>query len=213
MKIALFEETSKENYKQSFVEFDFFMEKKGNLYETLKKISNDLECLNIPFVVCGAMALNFHGRMRMTVDVDILINGHDLKKVHTNLIGSGYVQQFRNSKGIRNTETGVKIDFIIAGQYPGDGKEKPIVFSDPRKVKTEKDDSGINYISLKEFIELKLASGMSSVARGKDLSDVFELIRELKLAREFSLELNPYVQDQYLKLWDGQEEEAGFNSL
>ena len=213
MRASLFEEVSKKNYKQSFIEFDFFMKKEGNLYNTLKKISEKLEGLNIPFVICGAMALNFYGRMRMTVDIDILINGYDLKKIHENLIGRGYIRQFKNSKGIRDTATGVKIDFIIAGQYPGDGKEKPIIFSDPTKVPTEKDDLGIKYIGIKDFIELKLASGMTSVIRGKDLSDVFELIIILKLPREFGFQINPYVQDQYFKLWDSQKEETGFNSL
>ncbi len=213
MKVPLYEKIAKENYRQSFVEFDFFMKKEGNLYGTLKKISNKLDSLGIPFTVCGAMALNFYGKMRMTVDVDILINNRDLKEIHENLIGRGYVQQFKKSKGIRDTETGVKIDFIIAGQYPGDGREKPIIFSDPTKVRTEEDDFGIKYIGLKEFIELKLASGMTAVSRGKDLSDVFELIKELNLSRDYGLKLNPYVQDQYLKLWDSQEEETDFNII
>lgn len=211
MKVSLYEKIAKENYEQSFVEFDFFMKKEGTLYETLKKIANKLDSLSIPFVVCGAMALNFHGRMRMTVDIDILINKEDLRKIHDNLIGRGYLQQFKKSKGLRDTETGVKIDFILAGQYPGDGKEKPIVFSKPTELKTEKDDFGIKYVGLKDFIELKLASGMTSVSRGKDLSDVFELIKESKLSREFGFKLNSYVQEQYFILWDSQEEETSFN--
>ncbi|ODS32758.1 MAG: hypothetical protein SCARUB_02078 [Candidatus Scalindua rubra] len=213
IKVQMFEKIAKENYKQSFVEVDLFMKKEGNLYETLKKISKNLECLNIPFVICGAMALNYYGRMRMTIDIDILIKGDDLRKIHENLIGRGYVQQFENSKGIRDTETGVKIDFVIAGQYPGDKKEKPIVFPDPNEIKIEKDDFGVKYIGLREFIELKLASGMTSVTRGKDLSDVFELIKELNLPRKFGFQLNVYVQDQFFKLWDSQEEETGFNSM
>lgn len=207
----MFEKTAKKDYKQSFIEFDLFMKKEGSLYETLRKISQKLEHLNVPHVICGAMALNYYGRMRMTVDIDILISEGDLKRIHENLVGKGYSQQFKNSKGIRDAETGVRIDFIFAGQYPGDGKEKPVIFPDPADVRTERDDCGINYIGLKEFVELKLASGMTSVVRGKDLSDVFELIKGLKLLREFGLQLNQYVQDQYFKLWDSQGEDTGFN--
>lgn len=213
MKVSLFEETAKKNFKQSFIEFDLFMKKEGNLYVTQKKIFKELERLNIPYAICGAMALNYYGKMRMTVDVDILINMCDLKKLHKNLVGKGYLRQFRNSKGIRDVETGVKIDFVIAGQYPGDGKEKPVMFPDPTEIRLEKDDSGIKYIGLKDFIELKLASGMTSDARGKDLSDVFELINERKLPKEFGNQLRLYVREQYFKLWDHRKEEDNFNTL
>ena len=53
------------------------------------------------------------------------------------------------------------------------------------------------------LIELKLASGMTSAGRLKDLGDVQELIKTLDLPRDFADELHAFVRDKYVELWDG----------
>ena len=64
----------------------------------------------------------------------------------------------------------------MAGQYPGDGKPKPVAFPDPASAAIEID--GVKYLKLDKLIELKLASGMTGgVNRMKDLVDVVELIQ------------------------------------
>jgi hypothetical protein len=50
-------------------------------------------------------------------------------------------------------------------------------------------------------IELKLASGISSPGRLKDLADVQELVRLLRLPEDFSKQLQPLVQEKYIELW------------
>lgn len=52
-----------------------------------------------------------------------------------------------------------------------------------------------------KLIELKLASGMTAAHRLRDLADVLELIRVLRLPEAMSSELNPYVREKYLELW------------
>ena len=74
-----------------------------------------------------------------------------------------------------------------------------MAFPDPAKAGTEID--GIRYLGLPSLIELKLASGMSAAHRLKDLADVQELIRVLKLPREFVDGLNPYVRNKFQELW------------
>lgn len=56
-------------------------------------------------------------------------------------------------------------------------------------------------MSLPVLVELKLASGMSNPGRLKDLADVQELIRALKLPADFDTKLNPYVQPKFAELW------------
>ena len=51
-------------------------------------------------------------------------------------------------------------------------------------------------------MELKLASGMSSIHRARDLSDVIELIKHAKLSRELADELDESVRARYLEYWD-----------
>jgi hypothetical protein len=97
-----------------------------------------------------------------------------------------------------NTETGVRIDFVITGQYPGDGKPKPVAFPDPNTAATLID--GVRYLKLESLIELKLASGMTNPGRLKDLADVQELIRALKLEESFASSLNPYVREKFIEL-------------
>jgi hypothetical protein len=88
----------------------------------------------------------------------------------------------------------------VQGQFPGDGKPKPVAFPDPR-------DAGevinnIRYLRLFALIDIKLASGMTNPGRLRDLADVQELIRVLKLPRDFLQKLNPFVRPKFEELWD-----------
>lgn len=174
-------------------------DEKSAVFNALRKITKRLGDLNIPYAVVGGMALFAHGLRRFTEDVDILVTKPDLKKVHDELDGLGYVPPHRHSKHLRDTEYGVKIEFLTTGDYPGDGKEKPVAFPDPRSVSIELD--GIRYLNLQTLVELKLASGMTNAGRLKDLSDVLELIKLLNLPTDFAEQLNPYVRDKYMELW------------
>ena len=93
----------------------------------------------------------------------------------------------------------MKVEFLVTGGYPGDGKPKPIAFPDPASVAVEMD--GRSYIRLTSLIELKLASGMSSEQRGKDLVDIQQLIQAAHLPLDLASQLDPYVQEKYRALW------------
>lgn len=175
----------------------FFM-KDDPVHQTLCDITRRLEELGIPYAVVGGMALVAHGYDRTTVDVDILVTLEGLEAVHRSLSGLGYVPPFAKSKNLRDTRTGVRIEFIVSGQYPGDGKPKPVGFPEPQAVSTEID--GIHYVSLPTLIELKLASGMTNPGRLRDLADVQELIRVLRLPGDFAEKLDPYVREKFVEL-------------
>jgi hypothetical protein len=171
------------------------------IYQSLRAIAAKLQELGIPYAVAGGMALVAHGYARTTVDVDILVTAEGLAKVHGQLDGLGYIPPFQHSKNLRDTQTGVRIEFLVTGQFPGDGKPKPIAFPDPESAGTVID--GIRYLKLEKLIELKLASGMTNPGRQKDLGDVQELIRVLKLDENFASKLNPYVRDRFTELQKG----------
>ena len=178
----------------------FFM-KQGPVHEALRRIAAKLEELKIPYAVAGGMALVAHGYDRNTVDVDVLVTAEGLAAVHQALEGLGYLPPFKGSKQLRDVETSVRIEFLVTGQFPGDGKPKPVAFPDPANVAVEID--GVKYVGLVPLIELKLASGISHAGRVKDLGDVQELIRILKLPREFAAKLNSYVKAKFEELHDG----------
>jgi hypothetical protein len=174
-----------------------FQEESG-VYKTLRKITRRLEDEGFPYVIVGGMALFQHGYRRFTDDVDLLVTADTLKLIHAKLDGLGYVPPFQGSKHLRDTETGVKVEFLVTGGYPGDGKPKPVAFPDPRDVATTVGDFRI--IALNKLIELKLASGTAEW-RAKDLVDVQELIAAKDLPLELADELDPSVQASYRDLW------------
>jgi len=74
-----------------------------------------------------------------------------------------------------------------------------VSFPVPADASTEID--GVQIVTLEKLIELKLASGMTAPDRLKDLADVQELIKVRGLTSGFVERLNPYVREQYLKLF------------
>lgn len=168
------------------------------VHTALEKIARRLDELKIPYAIVGGMALFSHGYRRFTEDVDILLTVDGLAEVHRRLDGLGYVPVFAGSRNLRDAENGVRIEFLVTGDYPGDGKPKPVEFPSPQEVSVERE--GIRYLALASLIELKLASGMSP-GRRRDLGDVQELIRILDLPGDFTEQLNPFVHEVYRELW------------
>jgi hypothetical protein len=173
-------------------------EDRSAVQDTLRKVAKRLEDLGVPYAVSGAMALFQHGLRRFTEDIDILVTREALAKIHDSLVGLGYAPTVAGGKNIRDAATGVRIDFIITDDFPGDGRPKPVSFPEPSPVAFEQD--GIRFLRLPNLIERKLASGMTSPARLRDLSDVLELIRLLKLSATFADELSPYVRPKFIEL-------------
>lgn len=171
------------------------------VYETLREIAARLDQLHVPYAIVGGMALVAHGYRRTTEDVDVLVTPEGLETIHESLIGLGYRPAYEKSKHLRNTRTGVRIEFLISGQYPGDGKPKPVAFPDPSAASVDIDK--LRYASLPTLIELKLASGMSSPGRLRDLADVQELIRVLMLPDGFAEKLHPHVREKFAELTAG----------
>jgi hypothetical protein len=93
----------------------------------------------------------------------------------------------------------VDIDVVLSGTYPGDGRPKPVVFPDPAVVAER--GSRVALLPLATLLELKLASGMTSPHRLKDLADVQEVIRIMRLPRMLAEGLNSFVREKYLELW------------
>ncbi len=182
-----------------------FFQNEGEVQKSLRRITARINALGIDYAVVGGMALFLHGFRRFTEDVDILVTREGLAKLHQALEGSGYRPPFAGSKNLRDTENGVRIEFLVAGEFPGDGKPKPVAFPEPDTAAAEQDQ--IQLLNLENLIELKLASGMTGgIERLKDITDVVEVIRMLGLPETMADRLNPYVQEQYRAIW--QELEA-----
>jgi hypothetical protein len=178
---------------------EFFMTG-GDVEKTLRRLAERLDAEGIDYALVGALALGRHGLRRMTEDVDVLLTREGLERFHQHCVGRGYVPAFNGArKAFRDVETQVRVEFLTTGEFPGDGKPKPVAFPDPAQVSTEV--AGIRVVTLPRFIELKLASGMTAPHRLRDLSDVQDLIAARQLPAEIADELDLSVQAKYLELW------------
>ena len=136
----------------------------------------------------------------MTLDVDILLSPDVLALFREKLLGRGYILDFPGAeKSFRDTETNVKVEVITAGEFPGDGLPKPVVFPDPQDQTIEEDN--VRVITLNKLIELKLASGLSATHRMRDLADVQDLIVALNLPLKLMDKLDKSVRSDYKRIW------------
>lgn len=171
----------------------------ADVQKALEKLVRELDAASVPYAIVGAMALNEFGYQRTTVDVDVLLTPEGLAAFKSQALGRGYIEKFPGSHGLRDTEHGVDIDVVLTGTFPGDGKPKPVVFPDPASAAQR--GARVALLPLATLVELKLASGMTAPHRLRDLADVQELIRILRLPRALAAELNAYVRDAFLELW------------
>ena len=181
----------------------------GKLNHALMRLVADLRNHDIDYMVIGAVALLAHGYPRFTEDIDVILTPEGLEKFHGELIGLGYVPAFEGArKRLRSALDGTPVELIASGEFPGDGKPKPIAFPNPSEAFIEID--GVNFPTLEKLIELKLASGMTAPDRLKDLADIQELIKMRGLDRDFAEKLNPYVRVKYLELVDAVQRGTNF---
>jgi hypothetical protein len=166
----------------------------ANVQAALLKLAGVLDAEGIPYAIAGAMALNEYGYVRVTSDVDVLMTVDGLARLKSKVLGFGYVEKFPGSKGLRDTEHNVSIDVLLAGEYPGDGKR----FPDPSIAER---GARAAFLPLVTLVELKLASGLSAPHRLKDLADVLELVRAVKLPLAWGAQLDPSVREKFAELW------------
>jgi len=185
---------------QSIIELDLFFMQQGKVYQTLENLKDRLTRAGIDYAVIGGMALTIHGYVRATQDVDLLMTAEGLEAFRSSLVGRGFVPAFTGAtKMFKDAATGVSVEIITSGEFPGDGKPKSVSFPDPALAAVELD--GIRVVRLTTLVELKLSSGLTAPDRLKDLADVQELIRTLGLPESLAQEIDESVRPEYLKLW------------
>jgi hypothetical protein len=169
------------------------------VHATFLRLVSCLDDAGIPYALVGAMALNAYGYRRATVDVDVLLTTEGLSRFKEAWLGRGYVERRPGDRDMCDVETGVPIDFVLTGEYPGDGKPKDVRFPDPAVEGVRGEHVAL--LPLERFLELKLASGISAPHRLRDLADVLEVIRALGLDERVEGRLASSVRAKYRELW------------
>lgn len=198
-----YEQVLRQGGDQMLREASAFFAGEGRLHGTLRRLVQRLDDEGIAYALLGGLALAEHGYPRLTEDIDLLLNPSGLERFHLRLVGRGYRPAFRGAqKTFRDTETGVRIEIVTSGEYPGDGLPKPVAFPDPEIAGVAMEKEGIRVVALDKLIELKLASGTSAAHRLRDLADVQDLIVRLGLPRDLADHLDPSLQAAYCELWE-----------
>jgi hypothetical protein len=171
----------------------------GRLHATVRRLARRLSGEGIVYALLGGMALGEHGYVRMTEDVDVLLTADGLARFREQLEGRGYVGTHPGAaRSFRDVESGVRIEVLVSGEFPGDGRPKAVSFPDPAVAAVEVE--GVRILDLRRLVELKLASGISAPHRLRDLADVQEIIKARRLDEAFAGRLDGSVREAYLEL-------------
>jgi hypothetical protein len=193
------------SFTEVYAEASRYFMGEGNLNSTLGQLAADMKGHGIDYAVIGGVALFAHGYERFTENINLLLTAEGLEKFRKELLGRGGwgfggYDQTDSTKRVRSYPFGITIEIMTAGEYPGDGKPKPVSFPEPSEASTE--INGVRVVTFEKLIELKLASGMTAPHRLKDLADVQELIKIRDLQSEFAERLDPYVREKFLELYE-----------
>ena len=130
--------------RRTLMDFDLVLK---HLLELFKKE-------NIRYALIGGLALDIHGIIRTTMDIDILINLEDLDKVDNYLISHGYKKLFRTTDVASYVSDNLilgRVDLLLAQRkYTKAMLDNTIAFE------TKLSKLNLNVVNLDDLIGLKI---------------------------------------------------------
>jgi hypothetical protein len=171
-------------------EIGMFFQKRSPQHQTMRRLARRLKKAGIPYAVMGAMAVNAHGAERTTKDVDILLTADGLERFRREFVGKENEQFEGRPRRFVERQSGVTVDCLVTGRFPGTGKPGPLAFPDPTEASQEIEK--IRVLTLPQLIQLKLAA-----RRYYDFGDVVFLIRIHNLDVEFLKQLHASVHKDF----------------
>jgi len=173
-------------------EIGVFFQKRSPQHQTMRRLARRLKKAGIPYAIMGAMAVNAHGAERTTRDVDVLLTPEGLERFRQEFVGEEYDQAEGRPRRFVERKSGVTVDCLITGRYPGSGKPGPFAFPDPTEASQEIEK--IRVLTLPQLIQLKLAA-----RRHSDFGDVVFLIQTHNLDESFLPQLHPSVHQDFIE--------------
>jgi hypothetical protein len=187
-------------------EIDLFFQKRDRVYQTMRRTARLLEKAGIPYAILGGLALNAHRYERTTKDVDFLLTPEGLQEFRTRLVGKHFDPVPRRSRRFVDRKSGVTVDILVKGLFPGTGKPGPIAFPDPAAVAEVIEEYA--FVNLPTLVQLKLAA-----RRWRDFADVVELIRHNNLDERFRGQLHPSVHQDFIECLEEKRREDEYEAM
>jgi hypothetical protein len=177
------------------VEAQMFFEDQGPVPETYRRLRDLLDQEGIPYIVIGALAVNAHGFVRATRDIDICMRAEDLRRFKQTLVGTAFLPVEGRPRRFTEVRTRTTVDILVSGQIAGRrDRNREIRFPDPAEAEVH---NSARTVSLARLIELKLVTW-----RFQDWGDVVNLIRHFDLDQTFAERLHPTVRSVFLQCYD-----------
>jgi hypothetical protein len=180
------------DYNGRLREISMFFQKNDPVHQALRRLVKRLERAGISYAVMGAMAVNLHGARRTTDDVDVLLTKEGLERFRSELLPKYYRTVEGRPRRFIERKSGVSIDCLVAGGYPGRGEPGPIQFPVPDQASQQIEK--FHVLTLPQLIQLKMAA-----RRHYDFGDVVFLIRVHDLDESFLPQLHPSVHPDFIE--------------
>jgi hypothetical protein len=102
-------------------------------------------------------------------------------------------------------KSGIQLDVLVTGRFPGTGKPGPFAFPDPEEASQQ--IKNVQVITLPQLIQLKLAA-----RRYYDFGDVVFLIRVHNLDESFLEKLHPSVHQDFIECLEEKRREEEYEA-
>jgi hypothetical protein len=180
------------SFMRRLEEIGMFFQKQSPQHQAMRRLVRRLERAGIPYAIMGAMAVNAHGAERTTSDVDVLLTKEGLERFRQELLPKFYKPIDKRPRRFEERKSGVPVDCLVTGMYPGSGQPGPLAFPDPETSSVEIEK--VRVVCLPQLIQLKLAA-----RRYYDFGDVVFLIKVHNLDESFLANLHPSVHPDFIE--------------
>lgn len=168
-----------------------------SLWNVAERCDALLSAAEIPYSICGGVAVCLHGYQRNTVDLNLVIRSSESESIRKLLSDDGLVWDESNAEF--RTPDGIAVQFLLSGQKAGKGSE--VTIPDPIGELNVEQREGLSVVRLSRLIEMKIACGMSNLRRThKDFADVVELIAARDLDGSFARFLHKSLRPTFREL-------------
>lgn len=189
-----------QSFKIFYNQSKFIVESLEYYKQSLYNLGKILNEYDINYCIVGSIVMTQYNYVRMTEDIDILVNSKDKQKLLS--IPPGLIRTYDNTeRRIKLISPSTNIDVLYSGDK-GDDKE-PFIFPTPETVSNmiTINDIEIPFLSLKQLILFKLRSGTYAKGRLNDLADVQKLIQLNNLPENYCDDCRIDIKKQYRKLY------------
>jgi predicted nucleotidyltransferase len=166
----------------------------NDLKKALQKITSLFKSKKIKFSIIGGAALTQYGNIRLTQDIDILVDKSSKEK----LLSISRVELKPKFQGTEKSfilqDPKTEIDIIYTGDKT-QSKDKKFSFYYDKIYSNTIDD--VPYTDIKHFLYYKIGVG-----RTQDIADVESVIKHNDLSIEYMNEFDIYIKEKYKEIWN-----------